>query len=123
MNYFQFENVYINQCVSGSPQLTVSPTSDTKPEGTPEVVLSCTVLAIPAIKTLTWRKDGSVINVTGQSSKYAGGVISQPNLTIKNITRYDAGVYVCEATNDIGSGQSVGAQLNVTCKSRFNLRH
>ncbi|XP_059165768.1 hemicentin-1-like [Physella acuta] len=100
--------------VISSPQVTVSPTSDTKPEGTPEFVLSCTVLAIPAIKNLTWQKDGAVMNLTGQSSKYSGGVISQPNLTIKNLTRYDAGVYVCQATNDNGSGQSAGAQLNVT---------
>uniref|UniRef100_A0A0N5ALN6 Myosin light chain kinase, smooth muscle n=1 Tax=Syphacia muris TaxID=451379 RepID=A0A0N5ALN6_9BILA len=78
--------------------------------------LSCDVDGIPAPR-ITWFKDGKEIlinNTTKYASQYSNGVAE---LHIKSINKDDSGVYKMEATNEIGSINSV-ATLSVEKTSK-----
>ena len=91
----------------------IKPKNETVNEGG-NVTFQCNATSNPS-PTLSWTKNGNAIN---QSSNNI--VLSEDNqtLTINNVQRNDAGIYVCNATNNVNS-VSASAYLNVQCKSNF----
>ncbi|XP_021345496.1 hemicentin-1-like, partial [Mizuhopecten yessoensis] len=81
------------------------------------IVIDCTVTAVPAHTSVTWRKtltDGttSILQIDGVN--YSGGTVNSPSLSVNNADSSDIGFYVCTATNSIGTGTSSQAYLSVT---------
>ncbi|XP_033758139.1 hemicentin-1-like [Pecten maximus] len=80
------------------------------------VTLHCTVNAVPAASTVRWERTingvTSTININGVS--YGGSSVSSPSLEIYSAATSDTGVYICKATNAVGTGQSVSITLSVT---------
>ncbi|XP_076077316.1 hemicentin-1-like [Mytilus galloprovincialis] len=64
-----------------------------------KVTLQCTITSGTAA-TLEWHFNNSPINV-GDNSKYAGGNINNPSLTINSVKQNDLGYYMCVAINEI----------------------
>ncbi|XP_052062396.1 peroxidasin homolog [Mytilus californianus] len=54
----------------------------------------------------------SIVNIS-DPTKYSGGTLKIPALTILNANNQDAGVYKCEAENQVNSAQSNDTQLYV----------
>ena len=70
--------------------------------------------ARPAVTSVKWKKGQEVINVT-TDSKYTGGTVQTPSLTIGSVLKTDAGEYTCQLGNDVG--HSTGSvTLIVLCK-------
>lgn len=63
--------------------------------------------------------------ITGQgnyepvTTSYHYQIYENGSLTIQDVTKNDAGFYLCQATNDVGPGLSSVISLNV--HSKFNL--
>uniref|UniRef100_A0A8W8KZ99 Ig-like domain-containing protein n=1 Tax=Magallana gigas TaxID=29159 RepID=A0A8W8KZ99_MAGGI len=57
--------------------------------------------------------------VVGSSSKYSGGSVTTPSLTISNTVDSDRGTYRCTATNAVGTGSSANVILDVVGILRF----
>ena len=70
--------------------------------------------ARPAVTSVTWKKRRKVISVT-TNSKYSGGTVQTPSLTIGSVLRTDAGEYTCQLGNDVGHGAG-SVTLEVWCK-------
>uniref|UniRef100_K1QLB0 Uncharacterized protein n=1 Tax=Magallana gigas TaxID=29159 RepID=K1QLB0_MAGGI len=72
-------------------------------------ILNCYVTSPTTVSSITWlyQKNGvnSVVN-TGDTSKYSGGTVGTPSLTVKNVQVTDVGNYRCQAQNTAGIGQS-----------------
>lgn len=67
------------------------------------VTLSCLIYGDP-LPTVTWELNGrDIINDNVLTEDETIGNKLWRNITILNITNYDAGIYVCAARNDIGS--------------------
>lgn len=67
------------------------------------VTLSCLIYGDP-LPTVTWELNGrDIINDNVLTEDETIGNKLWRNITILNITNYDAGIYVCYARNDIGS--------------------
>ena len=70
--------------------------------------------ARPAVTSVTWKKGQEVFSVT-TDSKYTGGTVQTPSLTIGSVLKTDAGEYTCQLDNDVG--HSTGSvTLEVWCK-------
>ncbi|XP_034301112.2 immunoglobulin superfamily member 10 isoform X1 [Magallana gigas] len=71
--------------------------------------LNCYVTSLTTVSSIIWlyQKNGvtSVIN-TGDTSKYSGGTVGTPSLSVKNVQVTDVGNYRCQAQNTAGIGQS-----------------
>ena len=95
---------------TGPPVFKIKPKNEIVNEGS-NVTFQCNATSNPS-PTLSWTKDGNAIN---QSSNNI--ILSQdsPTFTINNVRRNDAGIYVCNATNNVNS-VSASAYLNVQCK-------
>lgn len=81
------------------------------------VTLVCSVSAIPAVSTITWKISDTgghmnTLNVNGV--KYTGGTTGIPSLTIVTTAKSDQRYYMCSATNSIGTGDSQMTYLYVT---------
>ncbi len=72
------------------------------------------VSAEPATVAYRWHKDGTPLPLGG---RYVGA--DQPNLTILNLVRSDAGNYTCVASNSCGTTTSTVATLSY-CFADFN---
>ena len=70
--------------------------------------------ARPAVNNVTWAKGQEVIRVT-TDTKYTGGTVQAPSLTIKQTTKTDAGEYTCQLNNDVGQDTGI-VTLQVWCK-------
>ena len=68
----------------------------------------------PAVTSVTWKKGQEVISVT-TDSKYTGGTVRRPSLTIGSVLKADAGEYTCQLDNDMGHGTG-SVTLEVGCK-------
>ena len=92
------------------------PKNETVNEGS-NVTFLCNATSNPS-PTLSWTKDGNLIN-----QSFNNIVLSQDSqtLTINNVQRDDAGIYVCNATNNVNS-VSASAYLNVQCKYKMAFR-
>ena len=79
------------------------------------VTITCRTLgARPAVTSVTWKKGQEVITVTSDS-KYSGGTVQTPSLTIGSVLKTDAGEYTCRLGNDVGQGTG-SVTLEVWCK-------
>lgn len=71
--------------------------------------ISCTVTGSYAISRVFWEHqyDGvtSVVD-TSDSTKYSGGTVSSPSLTIYSFAVSDIGSYRCSAQNSVGTAHS-----------------
>ena len=90
---------------------TIKPGNKAVKEGSMNVSFTCNATSYPS-PTLTWYKDGS--GIKGNSTNFA---LSQDmgTITIKKVEKSDAGLYVCNATNEIKS-VAADAYLNVLCE-------
>ncbi|CAG2239189.1 HMCN [Mytilus edulis] len=82
-----------------------------------QVTVSCTVTGTPTQTNVFWRKvvNGVQTNVDiNGNSRFTGGTTSSPSLTISNTQRSDEGIYVCYATNIVGTSNSQNTFLEVT---------
>lgn len=100
---------------SGVPQVSVSAQSvDINIGGSATIV--CNIQANPTHTNVYWKKlDGTnnPITISIDNSKYVGGSVNNPSLTVNNAQLSDRANYVCFASNDVGLGQSGQAYLNV----------
>ncbi|XP_052077356.1 uncharacterized protein LOC127715361 [Mytilus californianus] len=99
--------------VGERPEIITRQTSFNIPWGK-DVILHSEVHC--ALTKLAWEKSiGENISPidTENTSKYGGGTIECPTLTIKNADVLDEGLYTCYATNDMGTTQSATISLTV----------
>ncbi|XP_028413448.1 tyrosine-protein phosphatase Lar-like isoform X5 [Dendronephthya gigantea] len=92
----------------GPPVFNRKPENKTVKEGSMNVSFNCNATSFPTPK-LAWLKDGKVIKQNSTNfvlSKDMG------TLTIRKVRKSDAGLYVCNATNEVKS-VAVDAYLNV----------
>ncbi|KAK3107564.1 hypothetical protein FSP39_017383 [Pinctada imbricata] len=98
------------------PVVQVGNTTYTVAVGT-NITLECNVTASPQISSVTWQRTvsgvTSVIAIVTGSTKYSGGSVTEPSLTIHFITTSDEGFYSCSATNNAGVGSSPDIFLDV----------
>lgn len=85
-------------------EIVSRPQNLTIEEGT-NVILSCNVSSSLPVK-ITWEKEGSEGNVLADGSI----------LSVKNVSRSDAGTYRCKAENGIAIPATASATINVLCK-------
>lgn len=75
-----------------------------------DATITCLVSGTPPATAVSWQyttnSNTTTINL-GNTAKYSGGSIGTPSLTIFNVSKADEGSYRCQATNIIGTGQSV----------------
>ena len=93
------------------PTITAHPQNGTKTEGN-TVIFSCNVTGNP-VPTITWTRNGSLINTT-ISSRFRFSADAK-QLTITNVNRVDRGEYQCVARNSLGNDTSDVATLDVQC--------
>ncbi|VDI31517.1 Hypothetical predicted protein [Mytilus galloprovincialis] len=67
------------------------------------ITIWCEVPSSSKATGITWIKNGSIIQITN-STRYGGGTISFPSLGISDVQLVDEGMYTCQATNPIGTG-------------------
>lgn len=75
---------------------------------------SCLVTANPSVTSVTWYKDGSLLNRT--SGRFQNGDRVQPSLTVTNVQREDGGQYTCGASSSMGSTNGSAILLTVVCE-------
>nr|XP_022324732.1 hemicentin-1-like isoform X33 [Crassostrea virginica] len=106
----------ISLTVSGNiPSVTV-PQSIYSVQNSDPVTLTCVVSANPSATSVTWYRvtnSGLEPIVVGSSSKYSGGSVATPSLTLSSAVDSDQGTYRCTATNTAGTGSSANVVLNV----------
>ncbi|OWF35465.1 Hemicentin-1 [Mizuhopecten yessoensis] len=80
------------------------------------VDIVCKVVSDPPASSISWSKTvGTVTSVLNiDNTKFAGGTIQTPSLTINNAASNDQASYKCTATNVVGSATSNAAVLSVT---------
>ncbi len=77
------------------------------------MTLSCNATGNPE-PTISWTRNGSPINITGNSRiSFTAG---KKELFITNVNRTDSGEYRCVANNSPGNDTSRAATLNIQCK-------
>jgi hypothetical protein len=55
-------------------------------------------------------------NITWTMSNSTSVISYEPLLTIRNISRFDEGTYVCMASNGVGENDTAIARIYVNCK-------
>ncbi len=99
------------------PNVTLHPLNARTREGD-DVTLSCNADGFPP-PTVSWSRNGSPINTSGNSRISSSEV--RTHLTITNVNRTDSGEYRCVANNKLGNATSNVASLDVQCKRHFLL--
>lgn len=107
VSFFQTDTPYVYQ---PSDTIQVS-TGDT-------MQLTCVYESYPEPSAVFWKRDGERLNES--VSKYNGGTVKEPSLTIYNTELLDAGTYVCVVVNEIGTGYSSEIQLKIKGKISKN---
>lgn len=97
------------------PTVTVSQTQYSAISGS-TLTIQCSVSAIPAANLVFWTRTSN--GVTSQLNidqvSFGGATVGSPSLIIYTGNNNDDGVYVCKATNTIGTGQSQGVTIAFT---------
>ncbi|KAL8612259.1 hypothetical protein ACOMHN_038171 [Nucella lapillus] len=94
-----------------------------------EVTVSCVVDANPAHTTIYWYRVTRTfptelrteISSASNPSKYSGGTLSLPAITIKNLATTDEGPYRCRADNNVGTGFGEIVRVAVLYKPQVNV--
>ena len=97
------------------PKIDTGSTNEITASETESVTIPCTISAVPAVTSLQWLVNGNVID-TRNTLLYSGGSVAAPSLTILNLQTTQAGVYMCRATNDIGTSDSGNITVYVNRK-------
>ena len=75
------------------------------------------VSANPTQKVVQWKwlHQGAFqdIDVQQSNGKYSGSLVNSPDLIINDVNLNDETSYICTATNDVGTGQSISRSLDV----------
>ena len=84
-----------------------------------QVILGCNVVANPAATDVYWiftdlNNQQTTIRQNTNVAKYGGVTLQSPSLVLKSAEFSDEGKYTCYATNSIGTGNSLTADLDVT---------
>ncbi|CAC5361167.1 TTN [Mytilus coruscus] len=74
------------------------------------ITMWCDVPSLSKATGISWLKNGSIIQITG-NNKYGGGTLSSPSLQIFFVQMVDEGNYTCQATNPIGTGVKLSSWL------------
>lgn len=72
------------------------------------VTLDCLIDSFPNHTHVYWRHiyDGTVSNITSDSPGVYGSTVTDPSLTLLQVTSWDSGHYICFAVNIVGTGES-----------------
>ncbi|XP_078696210.1 nectin-4-like isoform X2 [Branchiostoma floridae x Branchiostoma belcheri] len=90
------EEKFIHLDILVPPTVVVGPSDPFFTTWGTSATLTCAVKdARPNITALHWEKDGGRIETRGISGKYSGGNAKIPSLTIRHVSRSDAGTYTC----------------------------
>ena len=86
---------------------------------TGEFLLFCEYDANPvSLQRVRWLKNNRVINLN--LSRFDGANPELTALLVRNATREDSGTYVCELSNQVGTGMSErGVVVDVLCKIKY----
>ena len=84
-----------------TPQLIISPTDQTKDEGTKNSVIYCTVRGNPT-PSVEWRFKSKKLY---SGAKY---LVKEGELVVRNLNYGDAGQYTCVARNILGTSEASG---------------
>ena len=105
MSFFWFLFFYF--FYSDFPSITLLNTSYSVMVGS-SVTIACDYSSSPAPNSITWQRiqnaQSTIINVL--DSRYGGGTVITPYLTIHATLLSDAGVYTCSVTNQVGTSTS-----------------
>ena len=66
------------------------------------------------VPTISWTIDGNSVDTSNSSSMNLS--YEEKQLTVKNVSRGDNGVYRCVAENSLGNNTSHGTTLEVLCE-------
>ncbi|KAK2178126.1 hypothetical protein NP493_561g01055, partial [Ridgeia piscesae] len=77
--------------------------------------------ARPPVTSVTWKKGQEVFSVT-TDSKYTGGTVKTPSLTIGSVLKTDAGEYTCQLGNEVGHG-TASVTLEVWSPAKLEFPH
>ncbi|XP_071166138.1 hemicentin-1-like [Mytilus edulis] len=91
------------------PDVTISQPS--QGSGGQAITIQCSYVSNPGATNVIWSKGNQGITVDG--SKYVGGTLSNPSLTITNLAASDQGSYRCSVVNTVGQGDSSSVTLSV----------
>ncbi|XP_046581967.1 hemicentin-1-like [Haliotis rubra] len=80
------------------------------------LTIPCIIDADPTVTSVTWYRtvSGSTLPVTISGSKYGGGTVATPAMTIFNLLPSDAGSYQCEAGNGLGTTPSNAVSVSIS---------
>ncbi|XP_052058078.1 hemicentin-1-like isoform X9 [Mytilus californianus] len=81
------------------------------------ITLVCTVTSTPGATSVVWQRTTNGVTTTislANTNKYSGSSVNVPSLTIFSSAESDEGSYVCQATNQFGTGSSSATTLTVT---------
>lgn len=79
------------------------------------VTLQCTVTANPSVTKVMWQRivNNKAVNISMTNPRYSGSTVQSPSLVISNAAGTDEGLYICMASNSVGTGQSQQTFLDV----------
>ncbi|CAC5377795.1 HMCN [Mytilus coruscus] len=108
-------NIYGNADASVSVDVRYIPyvTTTQPPQGIvgQAITIQCSYVSNPEATNIIWSKGNQGITVDG--NKYVGGSLSNPSLTIINLTASDEGPYTCSVLNSMGQSNSSFVTLSV----------
>lgn len=109
LNQFTFSSL------TDPPRVYVKPDEFTVNE-TGEFLLFCEYDANPvSLQSVRWLQNNTVLNLN--QSRFDGGNPELTALLVRNATRDDKGMYVCELSNQVGTGTSErGVFVDVQCE-------
>ena len=112
VNFVNLINSYVCLLITDQPEITTDQESTVVTEGG-NLLLTCNATGSPT-PSLSWTKDGSHINASGDSR--ISITEQRTRLSITTVSRSDDGQYRCVARNSLGNATSNAKTVNVQCK-------